>query len=134
MIKGVLLNMGLNPSTHDPCLLFVALTNPSSPEKISDLQSQLHVGLYVGDFVFYSSDLNQDLLIKMLLQLHIQFYFMGDVYYFLVTACTWLKHNDGNISVHLCQSAFTEFTDHRFSVHTTNKVPNMNPYRSRFPI
>ena len=52
----------------------------------------------------------------------------------LGTAFTWLKHDDGNISVHLCQSAFTKFTAHWFSVHTTNKVPNMTHYRSGFPI
>ena len=38
------------------------------------------------------------------------------------------------ISVHLCQSAFTEFTAHRFSVHTAIKVPKRTPYRSGFLI
>ena len=59
---------------------------------------------------------------------------MGNVDYFLGNASTWTQHADVNISVHLCQSVFTEFTAHRFSVHTTNKVSNMTPYRSRFPI
>ena len=59
---------------------------------------------------------------------------MGDVDYFLGTLFTWLKHKDVNISVHLRQSAFTEFTACRFSVHTSNKVTDMTPYRSGFPI
>ena len=59
---------------------------------------------------------------------------MGDVDYFLGTAFTWLQHKYGNIPVHLCQSAFTKFTAHRFSVQSANKVPNMTPYRSSFPI
>ena len=59
---------------------------------------------------------------------------MGNVYYFLVTAFTWLQYADGNILVHLCQLTFTEFTAHSFLVHTANKVPNMTPYRSGFPI
>ena len=113
---------------------YSVLTNPSSPENISDLQSQLHVGIYVDDFVFYSSDPAQEALFKTLLQEHIQVNFMGGVDYFLGTAFTWLKHADRKISVHLCQSAFTEFTAHRFSVHTSNKVPNMTPYLSGFPI
>ena len=59
---------------------------------------------------------------------------MGYVNYFLGTAFTWLQQKDDNISVHIFQSAFTEFTAHRLSVQSTNKVPNMTPYRSGFPI
>ena len=55
MIKVIILKVGLNPSTHYPCLLPSVFINPSSPDRISDLQSQLHVGLYVDNFVFYSS-------------------------------------------------------------------------------
>ena len=134
MIKIILLNIVLNNSPHDPCLLSGVLSNPYSPDTISAVQSQLHAGLYVDDFVFYSSDPTQEALIKTLLQEHIQVDFMGDVEHLLGTAFTWLKHKDGNISVHLCQLAFTEFTAHRFSVQSANKVPNMNPYRSGLPI
>ena len=59
---------------------------------------------------------------------------MGDVNYYLGTAFTWLQNKDGNIYVHLCQLSFTEFTAHRFLVQIVNKVPNMTPYRSGFPI
>ena len=52
--------MGPNPSPHDPFLLSGVITNPYSPDQTPDLQSQLHVGLYVGDFVFYSSDPSQE--------------------------------------------------------------------------
>ena len=59
---------------------------------------------------------------------------MGYVDYFLGTAFTCIQHRDGNISVHIFQSAVTEFTARRFSVQSANKVPNMTPYRSSFPI
>ena len=59
---------------------------------------------------------------------------MGNVDWLLGTAFNWLQHADGNISVHLCQSALTKFTAHHFSVHIANKVPNMTPYCSSFPI
>ena len=59
---------------------------------------------------------------------------MVDVDYFLGTVFTWLQHKDGNISVHICQSEFTKSNAHRFSVQSANKVPNMTPYRSGFPI
>ena len=53
---------------------------------------------------------------------------------FLGTAFTWLQHKDRNISIHLCHSSLTEFTDHFFLVQSTNKAPNMTPYCSGFPI
>ena len=129
-----MINMGLNPSSHDPFLLSGVLSNPSSPETISTVQYQLHVCLYFKDFVFYSSDPTQEALFKTLLQEHIQVDLMGDVYCFLGTAFTWLKQKDGNIPVHLCQSAFTEFTAHQFLFQNANKVPNMTPYHSGLPV
>ena len=85
-------------------------------------------------FLFYSSDIAQEELFKTLLQEQIQVDFKVNVDYFLCTVYTWLQHADVNISVHLCQSAFTEFTDHLFSFHTANKVPNMTPYCYGSPI
>ena len=60
--------------------------------------------------------------------------FMEYVNYFLGTEFNWLQRDIGNISEHLCQSSFTKFTAHLFSVHTFNKVLNMTPYHSGFPI
>ena len=129
-----LLNMSLKASSHDTCLLSGILEYSNSQKNISRDQYQLHVGIYVDNFVFYSSDPAQEVLFKNLLQEHIQVDFMEDVDYFLGTAFTWLHHKDGNIYIHLCQSAFTEFTAHRFSVQSANKVPNMTQYFSGFPI
>ena len=126
--------MVLNTSPHEPCLPSGVLNNPSSPASTSDLQSQLHVGLYVKYSVFYSSDPSQENLFKTLLQAHSQVYFMGNVDCFSGTAFTWIQHADGDISVHLCQLAFTNFNDHWLSFHTANKVPNMTLYRSGLPI
>ena len=35
---------------------------------------------------------------------------MGDADYLFGTLFTWLKHKDRNTSVHICQSAFTEYS------------------------
>ena len=59
---------------------------------------------------------------------------MGDVDFFLGTAFTWMRHNDGHLSVHLCQSALTNYTARQFGVDKMNPVPNMTPYRSGLPI
>ena len=92
MIKGILLNMGLNISSHEPCLLSGVISNPSSPDTRSAVQSQLQVGFYVKNFVFYPSDPTQEALFKTLLQEHIQIDFMRDVEYFLGTVFPCLKH------------------------------------------
>ena len=110
------------------------IEDSNSQKTISKDQSQLHFVLYVDEFVFYSSDPSQEALFKNLLQEHIQVDCMGDIDYFLGTAFTWLQQKDRNISVQLCQSSFTEFTVHRFSVQSANKVTNMKPYCSSFPI
>ena len=59
---------------------------------------------------------------------------MGPVDWFLGTAFTWKTHDDGNLSVFLSQTAFTEFMAHRFAVDRFKPVPNMSPYRSGIPI
>ena len=60
--------MELNTSLNEPCLIYIVLTNPFSSACTPDLQSQLHVGLYVNNFLFYSSDPTQEELLKTLPQ------------------------------------------------------------------
>ena len=50
------------------------------------------------------------------------------------TSFTWTRHKDDHLSVHLCQSAFTNYATHCFGVASMNPVPNMTPYRSGLPI
>ena len=71
--------MGLNPSPHDPCIISGVLNNSYSPTCTSDLQPQLHVGLYTNGFIFYSSDPSQEELFKTLLQEKIPVDFMENV-------------------------------------------------------
>ena len=134
MIKGILLNTGLNRSLHYPCIIYGVLNSPSSPACTSDLQYQLHVGIYVNDFVFYLYNPYQEQLLKTLLQYHIQVEFMWNLYYFLGNEFNWIQHTDVNISVYLWQLIFTGFNDHIFSVYIANKVPNITPYIPDFPI
>ena len=56
---------------------------------------------------FYSTSSTEEDLFQKMLAKNIQFDFMGDV-----TAFTFLRHFDGNLSVQLSQSTFTEFTAH----------------------
>lgn len=136
MVTKILTDMGLKASPHDPCL-FSGILQPSTSQNdiiLPPSRSVIHVGLYVDDFVFYSISPAEEELFKQLFAQHIQVDFMGDVDYFLGTAFTWKQHDSGHLSVHLCQSAFTEFTANRFGVSAMTPVPNMTPYRSGYPI
>ena len=53
---------------------------------------------------------------------------MGNADYSLWTTFNWLTHEDGNISVHFSQSAFTKFNAYCFYIHTLNKVPSITSY------
>lgn len=155
MFTAALKDIGLKPSLHDPCL-FSGIVNPSKPsptensptisptvlpsESSSSSNSHssdtaaVHVGIYVDDFVFYSTDPLQETRFMEALKQRVVVDFMGPVDYFLGTAFTWKRHDDGHLSVLLSQSAFTEFTAHRFAVDRINPVPHMTPYRSGIPI
>jgi hypothetical protein len=106
------------------------LASDSSPSATS----KLHVGIYVDDFVFYSEDPATEKEFERQLKRKVVVDFMGDVDYFLGTAFTWKHLPGGHLSVHLCQSAFTEYTAHRFAIDRYNRTPHMTPYRSGLPI
>ena len=93
-------------------------------------RKKVYVGIYVDDFVFYLSDPAEEALFRAELSRRLNVDFMGDVDFFLGTAFTWKRHENGHLSVHLCQSAFAEYTAHRFGVDKMNRTPNMTPYRS----
>jgi hypothetical protein len=130
MMSSILTKMGLSASLHDPCL-YSGHVNTSSGTTFTH---PLHIGLYVDDFVFYTKDKAHEAAFKSELAKHIAVDWMGDVDFFLGTAFTWQRLDDGNISVHLSQATFTDHLAHRFSVDTMNKTPNMTPYRSGLPI
>eukprot|EP00804_Cyclotella_cryptica_P021434 CCRYP_005776-RA/>CCRYP_005776-RA protein AED:0.13 eAED:0.00 QI:0/0/0/1/1/1/5/0/1584 len=63
MFVAALKDIGLHPSLHDPCLFFgVVKQQPTSPSISSSSPAPIHVGIYVDDFVFYSTDPKQETL------------------------------------------------------------------------
>ncbi|KAL7479603.1 hypothetical protein ACHAW6_005330 [Cyclotella cf. meneghiniana] len=59
---------------------------------------------------------------------------MATVDYFLGTAFNWQHFVDGNLSILITQSTFSEYFDHRFAINTLNPVPNITPYCHGSPI
>eukprot|EP00956_Cyclotella_meneghiniana_P007922 scaffold10518_cov43-Cyclotella_meneghiniana.AAC.4 len=67
---------------------------PATPHS-SDSPALVHVGIYVDDFVFYSTDPAQETLFMEALKQGAVIDFMGPVYWFFRTAFTWKRHDDG---------------------------------------
>ena len=78
--------------------------------------SPLYVGIYVDNFVFYSTDPAKEELFCSEIAKEIKVDFMGNVDYFRGDAFTWFRLTNGHLSVHLALSAFTKFSAHRFGV------------------
>jgi hypothetical protein len=107
--------MGVTTSKHDPCLFSGVVSTSSSSSDVS-ARAPLHVGIYVDDFVYYSTHPGEELHFLKEHKKQVVVDFMGPIDWFLGTAFTWKTHDDGNLSVFLSQMAFTEFTACRFAI------------------
>jgi hypothetical protein len=126
----------ITPSPHDPCLFSGIVKSPRLTNLPPDADRRpIHIGLYVDDFVFFSEDPTEEDNFKPAMKdCTVLIDWMGTVDYFLETAFNWKRHGDGNLSVLLTQSAFVEYSAHRFAIDNLYPVPNMTPYRSGIPI
>ena len=115
MFTSILLDIGICSSPHDPCLYTGHVKYPSG-RAITSSTAPVEVGIYVDDVVFYSTEPAQELLFQRELSKRCKVDFMGDADFFLGIAFMYRRHDDGNLSVHLSRSAFTEHTAHRFGI------------------
>ena len=117
-LAPALKTMGLKQSLHDPCLFsgHFILPHGTAPADTSEI----YFCIYVDDFVFSSSDPKVAQQFMTELRKHIIVDIMGDVDFFLGTAFTWHQHTNGHLSVHLCQTAFTDYASQRFAIHKMN--------------
>ena len=91
------------------------------------------IAIYVDDFAFFSQDPQVEHMFMSALKKRVVVVFMS-VDYFLGTAFTCKRHDTGHLSIHLCQSVFTEFAANCCAVDKLNPSPAMTPYRSGLPI
>ena len=105
---SILRKLKLTPSPNNPCD-YTGITNSIDPKST---RAPIHVGVYVDDFVFYSTDPAEEELFKTELAKEIKVDFMGDINFFLGTAFTWICQSNGHISVYMTQMAFTKFSAH----------------------
>ena len=83
MVNSILIDMGLQPSLHDPCLFQGVPSSHTSPAAAID--EHLYLGLYVDNFFDFSKDSATEQRFEKLLAAKLKFEFMGTVNWFLGT-------------------------------------------------
>jgi hypothetical protein len=103
-INAILQSIGLTPLLKDLCLFTGFVHDPSYPASVITLVL-LSLGLYVGNFVYFSKDPAVETLFCRLLAKRCKVDFMGIVEWFLGVHSSWcITHS--SVAVHLNQSGF----------------------------
>ena len=121
----LLLKCGLTPCPQSPCI-FQGFPIPGKPK--------LYLGLYVDDFIYFSSEPDVEAYFKKQLTSLTGVNFMGRVSHFLGMKFIWRKSSKGMLSFHLSQEAFA---DHLISISglTDASVTTVTtPYLSGHPV
>ena len=131
-IKAILEKLGLRQNAYDPCLFSGNIVDPSNPAD-SPSSEPLTLGLYVDDFVYFSTDPEVEAEFQCLLKQQVTVDFMGRVEWFLGTHFQWSATPDV-VQVHLSQTGFASHLIEENNIHHRNIIPNATPYRSGLPI
>ena len=132
-ISGIFRAMGLRPNSQDPCVFSGFVRDPDDP---SDNPSSvpLTVGLYVDDFVYFSSADEVEAKFQRILGRLLPVDFMGDVEWFLGTHFLWHTSEEGHVDVHMNQAGYARNTAERFGRADRSITPDATPWRSGVPI
>ena len=121
---SMLTSINLRPCANAPCL-FHGNPLPNKPP--------LYLGIYVDDFVYFSTDPTVERAFEDHLLSLTNVDFMGDVSHFLGMKFVWTKHNS-TLSVHLSQSAFVDNLIYDLGLDPESTSAPKTPYRSGLPI
>jgi hypothetical protein len=131
-IKSFLEKIGLRQNAYDPCLFSGNIIDPSNPAN-SPSSDPLTRGLYINDFVYFSSDPAVEAKFERFLREHITVDFLGRVEWLLGTHSQW-SITPEVVQVHLSQTGFASHLVEVNNIHHRNITPNAIPYRSGLPI
>jgi hypothetical protein len=124
--------MGLSQNKYDPCLFTGCVIDPENPADTPST-TPIALGLYVDDFVYFSSDPAVEEKFQRILKQMITVHFMGMVEWFLGTHFQWLITPEV-VSVHLSQTGFAANLVEENNIHLWNITHDATPYRSGLPI
>ena len=91
------------------------------------------MGLYVDDFIYFSSSNEVEEKFQHILSRLINVDVMGTVEWFLGTHFSW-RQTPEETAVHMNQSGFSRNLVERFDMQDCNETPVCTPYKSGCPI
>ena len=122
---SILQATGLQPCPNAPCL-FQGEIIPGKPT--------LYLGLYVDDFVFFSTDKQVEIEFEKRLKEKTNVDFMGNVSHFLGLRFQWRKDKNSHLKVHLSQEAFADTLVEQAGLSHFATTTTKTPYRSGYPV
>ena len=125
LAKKTLKAIGLKPVKNSSCIFF---------GKMFDNEPPIYIGLYVDDFIYFSSSSKVEREFEKRFGSRIKTTFDGDVSHFLGIAFKPTRHSNGHVSLHLSQEAFTETILQRTGLDGPDVGTAPTPYRSGYPI
>ena len=131
-IDRIFRSMGLRPNLYDPCVYTGFIHDPSDPAA-TPAAVPITVGLYVDDFVYFSTSDEVEKQFQSILSDLVPVDFMGTVEWFLGQHFQW-HVEDSHVSVHLNQSGFARNLVESFQLQDRLPSAIMTPYRSGHPI
>ena len=117
--------LGLKQSPHSKCIFHGSLEKGQPP---------IYVGLYVDDFIYFSSCDKTEKIFEQELAKQVKTTFEGTVTHFLGIAFDCRKYTDGNVSVHMSQEAFIDTLLQKSGLDGPTSATAPTPYRSGYPI
>ena len=92
----------------------------------------IYVGMYVGNFVYYSTSDEVEEWFEQQLQSKVKVDFMGTVSWFLGQAYEWYTSKDGYVTCHISQEVFVEQLLEKSKLLECK--PTRTPYQSGYVI
>jgi len=122
--KSLLEKVGLIKCPNAPCMFHGEIV-PGKPP--------LYLGLYVDDFIYFSTDPEVEREFETKLGKLTTVDFMGEVTHFLGIRFQW-RQNHHSTKVHLSQEAFADQLITQAGLNKLSAKANITPYRSGFPV
>ena len=123
-ITSMLQDIGLNPCPHAPCIFHGEII-PGKPK--------LYLGIYVDDFIYFSTDPDVEKAFQEKLLSKTETDFMGKVSHFLGIRFQWRQTQD-RLSVHLSQEAFADTLIKSAGLAHDSATTKPSPFRSGLPV
>ena len=123
--RSILLSIGFKQCPNAPCLFVGNLIEGEPP---------LYIGIYVDDFAYFSESDEVEQKFEEEFGKRIKTKFNGVIDYFLGIKFTYKNYQDGTLSCHLSQEAFTDTLVNHCKLDSPHVTTPHSPYRSGLPV